>query len=213
MLGGDVVDELLDEHRLAHPGAAEEADLTAPGIGGEQVDDLDARLHDLGGGALLGKGGGRPVDGPGLLGLYRALLVDGLAQDVEHPAQGLLPHRGLDGGAGGDHLVPPAQPLAGGEHDAPDGVPAHVLGHFHHPRLAVHGDGHGLVDLRQLAAGELHVHHRPKHLRHSAFQFHFASSLSMGGCRPPGNGRSGPVSPPGGAGALAPLAGRRPPPR
>ena len=44
---GDVVDELHDEHRLADAGAAEEADLAALAVGGEQVDDLDAGLEDL----------------------------------------------------------------------------------------------------------------------------------------------------------------------
>ena len=39
---GDVVDQLLNEHRLADARAAEQADLAALGVGGEQVDDLDA---------------------------------------------------------------------------------------------------------------------------------------------------------------------------
>ena len=47
------VDELLDEHRLAHPGAAEQADLAAPGVGGQQVDDLDARLKQVHHGARM----------------------------------------------------------------------------------------------------------------------------------------------------------------
>ena len=112
------------------------------------------------------------MDGPPLLGLHGPLLVDGLAQDVKHPAQGLLPHGGLDGVAGGGDLHPPAQPLTGGEHDAADGVSADVLGHFHHLLGVPQGDGHGLVDFWQLAVGEDHVYHRPKHLRHCAFPFH-----------------------------------------
>ena len=47
VLPGDVVDQLLDEHRLADAGAAEEADLAAADEGRDQVDDLDARLEDL----------------------------------------------------------------------------------------------------------------------------------------------------------------------
>src|SRR4028119_1748092 len=46
--GGDVVDELLDDHRLADAGPAEEADLPALHERGDQVDDLDPRLEDLG---------------------------------------------------------------------------------------------------------------------------------------------------------------------
>ena len=49
VLLGEVVDELLDEDRLADAGAAEQADLAALGVGREQVDDLDAGLEHLGG--------------------------------------------------------------------------------------------------------------------------------------------------------------------
>ena len=44
---GDVVDQLLDQHRLADAGAAEEADLAAARVRREQVDDLDAGDEDL----------------------------------------------------------------------------------------------------------------------------------------------------------------------
>ncbi len=45
---GDVVDQLLDQHGLADAGAAEQADLAALGVGGEEVDDLDAGDQDGG---------------------------------------------------------------------------------------------------------------------------------------------------------------------
>ena len=47
VLAGEVRDQLLDQHRLADAGAAEEADLAAAHVRGDQVDDLDARLEDL----------------------------------------------------------------------------------------------------------------------------------------------------------------------
>ena len=47
VLLGDVVDELQDEHGLADAGAAEQADLAAAAVRGEQVDDLDAGLEHL----------------------------------------------------------------------------------------------------------------------------------------------------------------------
>src|SRR3712207_5956102 len=84
----EVVDELLDEHRLADAGATEQADLAAPGVRGEEVDDLDARLEHLGGrGELLDARRG-PVDGPAGLDLDRVALVDGLAEQVEDAAEG-----------------------------------------------------------------------------------------------------------------------------
>jgi hypothetical protein len=63
---GDVVDQFLDEHGLAHAGAAEEADLAALGVGRQQVDDLDAGDEDLGFGRLRLEGRGRLVDGAAL---------------------------------------------------------------------------------------------------------------------------------------------------
>ncbi len=47
VLGRDVVDELQHRHRLAHAGAAEEADLAALGERADEVDHLDARLEEL----------------------------------------------------------------------------------------------------------------------------------------------------------------------
>ena len=51
MLHGDVADQLHQGDGLAHAGAAEQADLAALDDGHDQVDDLDAGLQDLGGGA------------------------------------------------------------------------------------------------------------------------------------------------------------------
>ena len=47
VLARDVVDQLLDQDRLADAGAAEEADLAAPDVRRDQVDDLDPGLEDL----------------------------------------------------------------------------------------------------------------------------------------------------------------------
>ncbi len=114
MLHGYVVNQLLDEHRLAHAGAAEQADLAPLGVGLQQVDDLDPRLQNLHRRALLLKGGGLAVDAlEGGIPSNRAAAVDGLAQHVEHPAQGGLPHGDLDGVAGNIHSQSSGQPLAG----------------------------------------------------------------------------------------------------
>ena len=58
MLGGDVIDQFLDQDGLADTGAAEQADLAALGVGADQVNDLDAGLEDLSGRLLLVKGRG-----------------------------------------------------------------------------------------------------------------------------------------------------------
>ena len=90
---GDVVDQFHDQDRLAHTGAAEEADLTALGIGRQQVHDLDAGDQHLGVGRLIDEFRSRPVNGRNLLRLDRSALVDRLADHVDDPAQGLGPHR------------------------------------------------------------------------------------------------------------------------
>ena len=44
----DIVDQLHDQHGLANTRTAEEADLTALGVRGEKVDDLNASDQLLG---------------------------------------------------------------------------------------------------------------------------------------------------------------------
>ena len=68
VLLGDVADQLLDDDRLAHAGAAEDADLAALGERRDQVDDLEAGLEHLGRGRQLLEVGGGAVDRVVLLG-------------------------------------------------------------------------------------------------------------------------------------------------
>src|SRR5829696_2852107 len=83
VLLGEVVDELLDEDRLADAGAAEQADLAALGVRREEVDDLDAGLeHLLRRDEVLDVRGGT-VDRPALLDVELLAQVDRLAQHVE----------------------------------------------------------------------------------------------------------------------------------
>ena len=166
VLHGHVVDQFLNQHGLTHTGAAEQADLAALGIRFQQVDDLDAGLQDLHGGALILKGGRVPVNA--LAGRFcreRLSAVDGLAQHVEHPAQRLLPYRDLDGLAGGGYLHAPGQTLAARQHDAADDPFAHVLGYLHHAGLPVQLHGQRFLDLRQMSGFKLHIYHRAGYLR------------------------------------------------
>ena len=57
----------MDEHGLADAGAAEEADLAALAVRGEEVDDLDAGLEDFDLGRLVLERGRRAVDRRGRL--------------------------------------------------------------------------------------------------------------------------------------------------
>ena len=72
---GDAVDHLLDEDGLADTGTAEQADLAALDVRGEQVDDLDAGPEHLGLASRAGRRPGPAVDRPALGDLQRGLLA------------------------------------------------------------------------------------------------------------------------------------------
>jgi hypothetical protein len=85
---GDVVDELLNEDSLADTGTTEETDLATTSIGGEEIDDLDTRDENLGGGGLLSEGRGLGVNGHALVRLDGAALVDRVTSDVHDTTKG-----------------------------------------------------------------------------------------------------------------------------
>src|SRR5262249_8235109 len=87
VLARDVADQLLDQPRLAEAGAAEQSDLAALDEGRDQVDDLEARLEDLGSGLERVQAGWVSVDRPALVGLDGLVRVDRLAEHVEDPAK------------------------------------------------------------------------------------------------------------------------------
>ena len=160
MFHGNVVDQLLNQHGLAHAGAAEEAYFAPSGIGLQQINDLDARLQNFHRGTLLLKGGGLAVDALHRRALgHGAAAVDGLAQHVEHPPQGGPAHRHLDGVSGHVHGQSPGQPLAGGEHDAAHDAAAHMLRHLHNTDLAVLFHRQLLPQAGERSLLDLHVHH------------------------------------------------------
>ena len=153
VLLGQVVDELLDDDGLAHAGAAEEADLAAAQVGLDEVDDLDAGLEHLELDRLLRRsvGAGRWM-GRRLVALHRPQLVHGLADDVQHAAEGPQADGHGDGSAGVDGLHA-AHHAVGGQHaDAAHAVLAEVLLHLgddvdgDSAARAVVLDAHGVVD-------------------------------------------------------------------
>ncbi len=131
MLLRDVVDQLLDQHGLAHAGASEEADLAALHVRGDQVDDLDARLEDLDGRGQLAEARRVAVDRPALgVGRQLVALVDRVADHVPEPAERHVP----DGH--GDRLARVLDVEAAGEpvgrvhRDGADAVVPEVLLHL-----------------------------------------------------------------------------------
>ena len=160
---GDVVDQFHDQHGLADAGATEEADLAAFGIGRQKIDDLDARLEDLGIRRLFGIGRGRLMDGAGAFRRDRAGFVDGLADDVHDPAERTFADWHQDGLAGVGHGLAAGQALGHVHGDAAHGVLAEMLRDFEHEPVAVVRGFERVQDLGQMAF-ELYVDHRADHL-------------------------------------------------
>ena len=154
VLRGDVVDQLQDQHRLAHAGAAEQADLAALHVRGQQVDDLDPGLQDLGGRRQVLEQRRVAVDLPTLLGLHRFALVDRLTQHVEDPAQRLLADWDADRRSRVDHVQMTGQAVGGVHRDGAHPVVTQVLLHLGDQRRSAipprYRDVEGAVDGGQL---------------------------------------------------------------
>src|SRR5262245_24626155 len=112
VLLGDVVDQLHDDHRLAHARATEQADLPAALIRGEQVHHLDAGLEGLDLRLLVGERGRLAMDRCPLLGGDRTFLIHGLPDHVHDASERRLADGHGDGLAHVADLRRP--PQAGG---------------------------------------------------------------------------------------------------
>ena len=159
VLCGDVVDQLLNEHRLADARAAEKSNFAALRVRLEQVDDLDAGLQDLRCRALVCKDRSLAVNFP----LRRvfgqcAFTVNGFAQHVEHPAERRLADRYADAGSGGLDLHSAREQLTCAQQYAAHARGGKLLYDLHHAHLAVHGDMKRLADGGQLPLFKAAVH-------------------------------------------------------
>jgi hypothetical protein len=164
---GDIVDQLLDDHRLADPGAAEQPDLAAARIGREQIDDLDASDQDLRLGCLVDIGRCILMDGPALIGEDRPRLVHRFADHIHDAAERLLADRHRNGLAGVLHLLAADEPFARVHGDGAHRVLAEMLRHFEDQAVAVIVGLQRIQDGRQ-AAVELDVDDGAHHLRYPA---------------------------------------------
>ena len=128
MLLGEVVDQLLDQHGLAHARAAEQADLAALRVGREQVDHLDARLEHLGRRSEVLDARRLLVDRASLDVIGKVLTeVDQLTEQVEDAPERHLADGNGDRGAGVDHLGTAGQAVGGVHRDRAHAVVAEVL--------------------------------------------------------------------------------------
>ncbi len=90
---GNVVDELHDEHSLAHTGTTEEADLAAFGVRLKQVDHLDAGIEYLGADGEVIKFGGWLMYRTQIVAVELRESVDSFADHIEEPTFDLIAGR------------------------------------------------------------------------------------------------------------------------
>ena len=170
MFLGNVVDEFLDEHGLAHAGTAEQADLAALQVGFQQVDHLDSRGQDLLGGGQVLEFRGFAVNGKGALLGKAAQAVDGIARDVQHaPADlGAYRHRDRRMRIGGFHAT--LQAVRGIHRHASDRILPDMLLNLDDEHAAARpGHLQCIVDARKFllcsaVQFEMDIDHRPDHL-------------------------------------------------
>ena len=131
VLLGHAADHLGDEHRLAHAGAAEQADLAAGQVRREEVDDLDAGLEHPLGRLQLVEARCVPVDLPALQALGVVLVdVERCAPGVPDVPEHLLAHGHGDAPAGVADGRAPLEAVRRLEADRPHPAAAELLGHL-----------------------------------------------------------------------------------
>ena len=104
MLAGDVVDEFLNDDRLADAGATEEPDLAALQKWLDQIDDLDAGLEHFFAGGLLIERRCLAMDRPALLVADGTKLIHWLADHVHDATERFAADGHRDGTAKIDSL-------------------------------------------------------------------------------------------------------------
>jgi len=160
---GHPADHLLDQHGLAHAGPAEQPDLPAQHVRGQQVEDLDASGEHLGPRLELVQRRGVAVDRPPLGDVQGGGgHVERLPEGVEHVPLGDITDRHLDRRAGVGHLGAAHQAVRGLHGDRAHEIVAQVLLHLQRQQPRVVADRHlgvqRVVDFRHLVRGEFDVH-------------------------------------------------------
>ena len=112
------------------------------------------------------------MDRPAFFDFHRSAIVDRIAQQIEHAAQRCLADGHRHRTAGVDHFHAANHAVGTGQSDAPHAAAAQVLLHFagevNFGPLHVGIDRDGVIDLRQMVFGKLHVERGADDLRHLA---------------------------------------------
>ena len=173
VLGGYVIDKLLNKNGFAYARAAEKADFTALGVGANKVDDLDAGFKNLRLGFLFCKGRCGLVNGHFLYALgIHFHTVDRLAKHVDHSSECNFAHRNLYGFTG-IHTVLTSFKSIGGIHcDAANNVVAHMLSNLNNKTGTCVVDFDCVVQLRKVAFLESYINDRADNLNNFSYIAH-----------------------------------------
>ena len=183
------MDHLLDEHGLAHTGAAEQPDLAALHVGLEEINDLYAGLEHLSPRLERVEFRSRAVDLPPRVRLAHLAWIEPLADHVEDVTEHGIADGNGDTATGVDHRRSASEPVGRLQADAARPALADLLGDLRGDENLVAVDDepylNGCVDLGQRVWRELDVDDR-------ACDRDDAAVLELGGLRDVGgNGRHG----------------------
>ena len=129
---GNVIDEFLDQDGLSHACAAEKTDLSAFGIGADQINNFDPRLKNFGGGFLFIKSRGRAMNRPALHIFGSWALVHRFSQQVKDAPQALVADGYRNRPTGIYSLCAAHKTVCCSHGNAARHIVANVLRHFHH---------------------------------------------------------------------------------
>ena len=178
MLFGNVVDQFHDHNGLAHAGAAEHTDLTALGVGADQVDNLDTCFQDLRGCGQFLKRGSRTVNVPALFCFNFRTVIHHVSENVENPAQRFTAHRYGNALSGIRYGHTALQAVCGAHGNAADRIVADMLRNLNRQRMIADRQGQGVIDGRQVPFRKMNVHHRPHDLRYDS-RVHLIQSRNL----------------------------------
>ena len=172
LLLGNVVDQFLNQHRLAHAGAAEQTDFTTFTIRFEQVNHLDARVEHLLHRRQVLELRRLAVDRVSALAVQFLHAVDGVAHHVHQAAFDLVAHRHGNRATQRAHFHAPLQAIRTIHGHGTHRVLADVLLHLHNQSLPVGSlDFQRIMNARQHQFGlcfrsfKVNVHNRSDYLR------------------------------------------------
>ena len=111
------------------------------------------------------------MDGPALLRVGSGLVVDGLAQEVEHASQALVTDRDCDRPFGVDRVDAADQTIGGAHRDTADDIVADLLRHLGDQSAAINIDFDGIEQCRQLPLLETDIKDRAGDLYYLADMF------------------------------------------